>query len=194
MSKWTQRGPLHLRIKRKLAGLSKFVIIGFLSEKTTEKTSTCRYAMGVSISNIQPRIANEATRAKWWEIRSQSGNRGLAESRYPSVPPTCIPYICIRSIGSSTRQDNALEKDHVSESLKINTVKFTCYSIKSRASAVRCKLVAACAIVAGTLVAAIDVFWVIGACTGDVRPPAAVQLLVETQIPARPVQRPLTAA
>jgi len=59
----------------------------------------------------------------------------------------------------------------MSESLKINTVKLTCYSIENRASAVRCKLAAACAIVAGTLVATLDIVWVIGACSGDVRPP-----------------------
>ena len=61
----------------------------------------------------------------------------------------------------------------MSESSKRNTVKLTCYSIENRASAVRCKLAAACAIVAGTLVTALDVFWVIGACSGDVRPPCS---------------------
>jgi len=34
-------------------------------------------------------------------------------------------------------------------------------------------LAAACAIVAGTLVAALDVFWVIGACSGDICPPCS---------------------
>ena len=63
VSKWTQRGPLHLRIKRKLAGLSKFVVIGFLSEKTTEKTATWSIRYGCfnfKHSNEDPKRSHQS--------------------------------------------------------------------------------------------------------------------------------------
>jgi len=98
------------------------------------------------------------------------GNKGLAESWYPSFLLPCITHIhWVRNIGSLIRQDNALEEGRMSDSLrKAQCISRTCDSVRSRTAAVRHKSAVAIAIVAGTFIAALDVFWVIRTCSRDV--------------------------
>jgi len=111
------------------------------------------------------------TRTKPPELSS----KGLAESRYPSFLPPCILRIhWVRNIGSSIRQDNALEEGRMSDSLrKAQYISHTCDSVIGRTAAVRRKFAAAIVIVAGTFIAALDVGRVIGTRSRDVCSPCS---------------------
>jgi len=101
------------------------------------------------------------------------GNKGLAESWYPSFLPPCITRIhWVRNIGSSIRQDNALEEGRMSDSLrKAQCISRTCDSVISRTAAIRRKSAVAILIVAGTFIAALDVGRIIRTFSRDVCSP-----------------------